>query len=381
MGPFPEWAQAGAPLNLSAAPAPGYLFERWQGGGPGNYTGSSPNATMVPLGPDRETAVFARAYGEEFVERGLPGGESWSVSIRNETFTTSASELAVVERNGTYGFAVASVSGYTPHPVSGAFDAGNATPTVINVDFVSPLFPVTFVERGLPQGAAWSVVIDNQTGSASTSRSSILSLYLTDGKYGYRVPAVENYSIEPRGGSFTVAGASPAVVQINFTLVGPGIGSPAYSFRFHEQGLPTGSEWTVTVSDGPSAPVYWSSSTANLSVTEPNGTYSFQVGSLPGYLPSPAAGTFVVNGSGGHVAGIAFHPSISLGGVVDLPGLWTEVMRAVVVVAVIGLTGFVTFGALYWRRRRPPASRLPVWSEEASVEPPDFHEGGYSGTG
>ena len=380
-GSLPAWVPAGSPLLLTATPAPGYLFERWQGGGAGNYSGPSANATIVPLGPDRETAVFTRAYGEVFAERGLPDGEPWSVSIRNQTFTTASPDLTVVERNGTYGYSVTPVSGYTPHPAAGAFAANGSSPTVVTIDFVSPLFRVTFIENGLPDGLAWSVTLDNHTGSGATSNSSTLSFYLTNGKYGYRIPAVDNYSADPGGGSLTVAGGPPPVIQISFTRAGPGVGGTVYSFRFHEQGLPAGQAWTVTISTGSADPVYWSSSTDNLTVNEPNGTYSYGVGSVPGYIASPATGTVFVNGSGGHVAAIAFHPLTAGTGVVEFPGLWTGVLRAAAVAAVIGLTGFATFGALYWRRRRPPGTPSPVGSESASSAPPDFREGGHSGAG
>ncbi|MFZ0890861.1 MAG: hypothetical protein WB778_05815 [Thermoplasmata archaeon] len=72
----------------------------------------------------------------------------------------------------------------------------------------------------------------------------------------------------------------------------------AYPVTFSEAGLPTGSTWTVTVNGVPE-----NSSSSIISFLEPNGTYSFTVGSpiLSGngtrYLASPTTGSFVVTTS------------------------------------------------------------------------------------
>jgi hypothetical protein len=379
VGPPPTWVTSGAPLSLTAMPAPGYVFVRWQGGGPGNYSGSVANTSFLLTGPDRETAIFAKGYAEEFIEQGLPNGATWSVSVRNETFSSTSSTLRVVERNGTYAYQIPLVSVYKPRPYDGAFVAGSAGPTVVKVAFVSPLVPVRFVENDLPGGTDWSVVIDNHT--ATSGNTSALTVYLTSGQYGYRIPALPNYVARPQGGSFAVTFGSPPEIEINFSLVGPGAQSPTYSFRFHEQGLPTGWQWTVTLTAGLAYPVYWSSTTNNLTISEPNGSYSYAVGSVSGYVPSQASGTVVVNGSSGQVIPVEFHTSAAATGIVALPGLWMEVFRAMIVTVIIGVTGFATFAALYWRGRRPPSSPLPEWVRDAAIQPPELHEGEHSGAG
>ncbi len=399
VGPPQIWVRSGSPYTLAATAASGFVFVRWQGGGPGNYSGSTVNGSITPTGPDRETALFAPGFGQPFAERGLPGGEAWSITVRNQTFSSPSAAQMVVERNGTYAYEISPVSGYTPHPASGTFTAGGASQTLIEVDFVSPLFPVEFEESGLPSGSSWSIVVDNHTADPTMGNTSVLHLYLANGQYGYRIPAVGEYSVDPQGGSFLVAGASPPVMTVTFAVLGSSGGNPTFDIRIHEQGLPAGSQWTITISAGIADPVYWSSSTDNLTVTEPNGSYSYQAESVLGYLPSPASGTVVVNGSGGPFVGITFRLGSASAGVIQLPGLWTEVFRATIVAAVIGLTGFATFGTLYWRRRRPPAVSPPTppsgasgypmtpptssqgWSDEAAPSPTDLHGGDRSGAG
>jgi hypothetical protein len=379
VGPAPAWVTPGTAQTLSAAPAAGYVFVRWQGGGPGNYSGEVANTSFNPMGPVHETAIFAKGYAEEFLEQGLPTGAAWSVTVRNATFTSTSSSLRVVERNGTYAYDIPFVSVYTPRPFSGAFVAGSNESTVIKVSFVSPLVPVKFYEDDLPQGTDWSVDIDNHTSAAGNT--SALIVYLTNGQYGYRIPSLSDYVAKPQGGSFTVTVDSPPAIEINFTLVGPGSSSPTYNFRFREAGLPPGWQWTVTLTAGVAYPVYWSSTTNNLTISEPNGTYSYVVSSASGYVPSPGSGTVTINGTGGQVIVIAYHSAAASTGVVILPGLLMEIFRAVIVTVIIGVTGFATFAALYWRGRRPPVSPLPQWVRDAAIQPPELHEGEHSGAG
>ena len=61
---------------------------------------------------------------------------------------------------------------------------------------------------------------------------------------------------------------------------------------FTESGLPAGTAWSVTMSGSTN-----SSTTASIGFTEPNGTYSFTVGSVAGYTASPSSGTVTVNGA------------------------------------------------------------------------------------
>jgi hypothetical protein len=52
------WIAASGAVSINATPNPGYLFEGWNGTGPGNYTGSSSATVLTVTGPVREVAVF-----------------------------------------------------------------------------------------------------------------------------------------------------------------------------------------------------------------------------------------------------------------------------------------------------------------------------------
>ncbi len=65
-----------------------------------------------------------------------------------------------------------------------------------------------------------------------------------------------------------------------------------YPVTFTESGLPAGTAWSVTVNGSTNG-----ATTASIGFSEPNGTYSFSVGSVPGYTASPSSGTVTVNGA------------------------------------------------------------------------------------
>ncbi len=68
-------------------------------------------------------------------------------------------------------------------------------------------------------------------------------------------------------------------------------GRPTYAVTFTETGLPSGASWSVTFNATPSA-----STTSSIGYTAPNGSYTFTVGTVAGYTPTPASGPVTVDG-------------------------------------------------------------------------------------
>ncbi len=88
--------------------------------------------------------------------------------------------------------------------------------------------------------------------------------------------------------TITVSKGSLSQGIIDFT---PAI--PKTTEIFHESGLPSGTPWSINVCG------ISHSSTSNITtVSLVNGTYSIQVGSVPGYFPSPSTYIISVNGTG-----------------------------------------------------------------------------------
>jgi outer membrane protein assembly factor BamB len=156
--------------------------------------------------------------------------------------------------------------------------AGNVSTNHLTVK-VSPSFNVTFGAAGLPKSTNWSVTIGSVTQSSTASEITFVE---SNGTYAYTVGSVLGYSANPSYGSVTVAGSSQDV-SVTF--------SPEYSIVFTENGLPSAMLWSVRI-----ASTTLSSNTSTIVFMEPNGTYAFQVGIVPGWKTA-ATGSVHVAGS------------------------------------------------------------------------------------
>lgn len=82
------------------------------------------------------------------------------------------------------------------------------------------------------------------------------------------------------------AGVGPFAPASSSTSSGP-----SYDVTFSETGLPASTTWSVTLGGSTQ------SSTGAIVFSERNGTYSYTVGSVSGYAPSPASGSVTVSGA------------------------------------------------------------------------------------
>lgn len=156
--------------------------------------------------------------------------------------------------------------------------AGNVSTTHMTVHVYTG-FTVTFTEAGLDPGANWSVTLG---GTLESSSSTNLSFFEPNGTYAFTVGVESNFSASPSAGVLTVNGTNQAVL-VNFTR--------EFSIGFTERGLPTGTPWNVTVGLLTS-----SSITSSIIFQEPNGTYAYMIGEVPGWQTKDA-GTVRVAGA------------------------------------------------------------------------------------
>ena len=231
------------------------------------------------------TAIPPGQYSLSFTETSLPTGTNWSVTVGTTTHSSTGSTVTFTEPNGTYTYTVGAVVGYTVSPSSGSVTVNGAsqsipitfTPSVIST------YTVTFTESGLPAGTSWSV---NLTGSTHTSTSTTVTFTEPNGTYTYTVGSVTGYTSSPSSGSVMVKGANVSEA-ITFTAIPSG----SYSVTFTESGLPTGTNWSVTL--GGKAE---SSTGSTITFTEKNGTYPYTVTVPSGYLAIPTSGSVNVAG-------------------------------------------------------------------------------------
>jgi len=146
-----------------------------------------------------------------------------------------------------------------------------------------PSFAITFAETGLPGGSKWSVTLNGTTVNATGTS---VQLARSNGTYNYSVTAPLDYFATPSNGSVTVDGA-PVTVPLVFAQT-PG----EYLVTVDETGLPTGANWSVTLS---------TSATANATSPGPvvfvlgNGSYTFRGTALN--RTYEAGGSFAVGGA------------------------------------------------------------------------------------
>ncbi len=244
--------------------------------------------------------------------------------------------------------------------------------------YVPATYSVGITETGLPSGTAWSVTFD---GAAEAGSASGISLSEENGSYGWSVTPIAGYVVAPSAGELEVNGSAESIA-LTFTQV-------TYTVEFEASGLPASTAWTVTV-----AGVAHSSSTNGpITLTEPNGSYSYTVAAVTGYNDTPESGSVTVAGQAQEV-GIGFFAtpvttttpsssSSSSGGIsLDLA----------LVLAVVALIVGLAVGLLVGRRRGggssppsppsgvqtlpPPASPgstagpVPPWSEGGPSPPP-----------
>ncbi|MCI4362560.1 MAG: hypothetical protein L3J77_05155, partial [Thermoplasmata archaeon] len=121
-------------------------------------------------------------------------------------------------------------------------------------------------------------------GSFSSTAASIVVVE-SDGSVSYTVNSVQGYTAQPNSSSLTVDGSIVAVAIV-FTPL-----PPTYGVNFAESGLPSGTNWSVTV-----AGVLENSTQPTITFHVTNGTSQFSVAIISAFTRAPATGTVHVAG-------------------------------------------------------------------------------------
>ncbi|MGA8275213.1 MAG: thermopsin family protease, partial [Thermoplasmata archaeon] len=155
----------------------------------------------------------------------------------------------------------------SPHPVGLGVTDPDPAPTFLSAW-------LDFAASGLDPGVRWGVAIDGRSYIASAPLIVIPSWVLPNGTYPFGVVIPPQWGATPRSGTVTYLGVN-RTVTVQFTL-------PEYTLEFVASGLPSGTAWSVTLGGSLRANVTYSAS-STISFAEPNGTYFFTVGAIPGY--------------------------------------------------------------------------------------------------
>lgn len=254
-----------------------------------NSTYSSPDGKFTVSGSQLTiNVVFQKLYSVTFSETGLPTGTAWTVKFDNAQYGgTSPDNIYAAAINGTYNYVVGSVTGYHATAVSGSVTV-EGSGVSIQITFVITTYSVEFSEQGLPSGTFWYVNLTSETGSSLqrnlSSQAGSVATTLPNGTYYYSV-ASGNKSFFALGSKFIVSG-STVYESIYFQLA-------TYPITFEGLGLPAGIQWNLSI-EGKT----YQSTSDKITLSLPNGSYTYGVEKVSGYHPVNQTGKLTVLGGG-----------------------------------------------------------------------------------
>lgn len=293
LAPATDWAATlnGSTSSSSSGPSIGFSL----GNGTG-YTFQVAASTGVAPRPSNGTfnvtgapltinISFALLYQVTFTESGLPTGQTWNLTLNGTSRSTTAASLAFAEPNGSYGWTVQPIAGYSTL-WSGTVEVNGANLST-NLAFLRVTYRVAFAEAGLPTGALWNVSVGTNAGGSVTPT---IAFAEPNGTYNWSVVPIPGFTTN-WSGSVRVA-ALPVTVNISFTRVN-------YTLTFAEAGLPAGTPWTVQVTSSAGAVSTVSSTTYDTFVV-PNGSIAWAVTPIGGYATN-WSGVTAIQGAPGRV--------------------------------------------------------------------------------
>ncbi len=289
-----------------------------------------------------------------------PSGVAYD-SSNGYLYVTNLNSNSVSVINGASNTVIDTIAvGLEPRGV--AFDSSNGylyvanynsgTISIIATTTGSATYPVTFTESGLPNGTTWAVTFNGTTESSTTNA---ITFSRPNGTYSYTIGTVSGYSASPSSGSITVSGNN---IKQAITFTPTTTSASKYTVTFTESGLPTGTTWYVNITGGAS----YSSATGTITFSEPNGTYTYTVATGDKeYAPSPASGSFIVNGATPVKVAITFTES----GSSSQLGLNDYIIIAAVVIGVV----IALILLVMYRRKKAPKGVQPM-NQNMQQNPP-----------
>lgn len=305
----------------------------WSVGAVSGYTSSPQNGTLVLAGAAANIALTftstspPKKYGVAFTETGLPSGTTWALTLGTQSNSSTTGSVTFDESNGTYNFSVGTVTGYVSAPSSGQVTVLGAAVSR-SVAFTTAGSTVAFAETGLTTGTNWSVTLTGPSGASTrySNGGTVVTFHEANASYNYTVNALSGYTIAQATGILHVTG-SAVTVSVTFAPV-------TYTLTFTESGLPTKTNWSVTVGIA----THDSNGSATVTFQEPNGSYTYSVGTVGGYTASPASGPVTLTGAGTAVS-VTFTSSggssSSLLGLSTLDWVILGIVLAIIVIALI----------------------------------------------
>jgi hypothetical protein len=254
-----------------------------------SYNSKPSSGTVVVMGANVTQKINFTAipppptYNVTFDESGLPGGTSWNVTFDGTLQSSSSSSIVFRGYlNDTYDFTVGPPQSYETADSSGAIHihGANVTQPIPFTKIPPSTYEVEFNETGLAVGTLWTVTLN---GTPLSSTNPHVVFHEVNDTYSFNVTPIPGYLVSPATGSVVVSGV-PQTVSIGFSRL--------YNVTFHEAGLTLGTNWSVALGST------LENSTLPLIVfPETNGSYSFTIEAVTGYVANRTSGSVSVAGA------------------------------------------------------------------------------------
>lgn len=257
-------------------------------------------SASAPAAPDDRAAHDVRfaagppaagTFNVTVVPHGLPNAFLWGVAIGKGTPTFAHGTVNITEAlaNGTYEFVfgVTGVNSYTPSPPQLNVSV-EGSPQTIGEQF-QLLFTLNLTETGLPVAnqSRWHAFMNYIERSAAAGQT--IQYLEPNGSYQVTVGSTLPFVPLPVTTTIFVNGPPPATFLFSFSP------RPApYNVTFTPMGLPSNASWSVAVDGRGGGEVGTGSS---YQFRESNGTHVYSVSGPSGWIATPSAATFVVNGA------------------------------------------------------------------------------------
>ena len=226
----------------------------------------------VPVGVNPECVAYDSGHGYVFVTN--QGSNTVSVVAG----TTVVANVSVVKHPEDVGYNSANGYVYVANYDSNNVTVIHGTTVVANVSVGTGPEGV-----GYDSGDAYIFVSNWDSNNVTVIHGTTVLANVAVGIHpeGVGYDSTNGYVYVANGGSNTVSVlfTTPPVAQ-------------QFLVTFSATGLPTGTNWSVTLSGSPR-----SSTSSTIGFRETNGTYAYTVGAVSGYTASPASGTVTVSGA------------------------------------------------------------------------------------
>ncbi len=229
-----------------------------------------------------------------FKENGLPYNTTWSVALSypsGQTYveSTQTGSLMFSVPNGTYTYRLVDTGFYHPQLNQGTVTVNGTDYVPSNlttVNFVSDATTLTFQESGLPAYTQWTASIATSYGNiiSKTSIYGTISFTVQNSTYRYFTYTVGAFHPKQSSGVLSASGKS---VTTAFSFY-----DDAHTVTFNEQGLPSGTTWSVYLG----GMIKSSLTGSNITFTVGNGSYYYMVEPSGNYLSSASSGSLYMTG-------------------------------------------------------------------------------------